>query len=219
MNAFMNTYELIVLVVLWIAYFILHSLLASLTIKEWVQKKWSKFTPFYRIAFNILSLVLLIIPMGYMYANRGAPLWQWPGSIYWLANGITVVALIGFIGSIRYYDMREFFGFKQITDNNTNIHDQETLKISPFHRYVRHPWYFFILIIIWCREMDSMYLTSAILLSVYIIVGSKLEEKKLLKYHGEVYRIYSKKVPGIIPRPWRYLSKAQAVRLLNDKHQ
>ena len=60
--------------------------------------------------------------------------------------------------------------------------------------------------------MDYLYLTSAITLSLYFFVGSKLEENKLLIYHGDVYRRYCEKVPGIVPRPWRYLTKKQALQ-------
>lgn len=211
----METYKILFLVALWTFYFVLHSLLASLTVKQWIQMKSPGFAPFYRMLFNILSLLLLLIPVAYMYANRGALLWQWPDAVKWLANSISLVAIVAFIWTLRYYDMKEFLGFKQISEPNTNIHDQETFKLSPFHRYVRHPWYSLILIIMWCREMDTMLLTSAILLSGYLFIGSKLEEKKLTKYHGEVYRIYCKKVPGIIPSPRRYLTKAQANELLS----
>jgi len=40
------------------------------------------------------------------------------------------------------------------------------------------------------------------------------EEKKLIAYHGEIYEHYRRKVPGLIPTPWRYLSKSQAKALL-----
>ncbi len=44
----------------------------------------------------------------------------------------------------------------------------------------------------------------------YMLVGSKLEERKLIVEYGETYARYCKKVPGLIPRPWRYLNKEEA---------
>ena len=58
-----------------------------------------------------------------------------------------------------------------------------------------------------------MYFTTAIMLTLYFFLGARSEERKLLAYHGDLYRQYCEKVPGIIPRPWRYLSKEQATRL------
>ena len=61
--------------------------------------------------------------------------------------------------------------------------------------------------------MDYMVFTTAIMLSIYFFLGARLEETKLLAYHGDLYRQYCKKVPGIIPRPWRYLTKSEALQL------
>jgi protein-S-isoprenylcysteine O-methyltransferase Ste14 len=169
--------------------------------------------PYYRIAYNVVAMLLLIFPVGFMITQQSDPIWQWQGFAKWLANGLAITAIIAFFWTLRFYDMREFAGIKQSREQARDIHDQETFKISPFHRYVRHPWYSLALVIIWSRDMDAMVLTSAITLTLYFFLGARLEENKLLTYHGDIYRRYCKKVPGIIPRPWRYLTKAQALQL------
>jgi protein-S-isoprenylcysteine O-methyltransferase Ste14 len=201
---------------LWSAYFAIHSLLASVTVKRWVQHQWPRIMPYYRIGFNSLVALLLILPVGYMISRHGPLLWQWQGYAKWFANTLAVVAAIAFIWTLRFYDMQEFTGVKQTREKNVDIHDQETFKISPLHRYVRHPWYFLGLIILWSRDMDYLYLTTAIMVTLYLFIGAKLEENKLIAYHGPIYRQYSEKVPGIIPRPWRYLTKAQAAHLQSN---
>jgi protein-S-isoprenylcysteine O-methyltransferase Ste14 len=201
------------LVLLWSGYFAIHSLLASLTVKQWLQGRLPRAMPYYRIVYNVAATLLLIFPVGFMLAQHGDPIWQWQGAAKWLANGIAIAAIIIFLWTMRFYDMREFTGIKQSREHVRDIHDQETFKISPLHRYVRHPWYSLALIVIWSRDMDYMYLTTGIMLSLYFFLGARLEEAKLLAYHGDRYRQYCKKVPGIIPRPWRYLTKAQALQL------
>jgi protein-S-isoprenylcysteine O-methyltransferase Ste14 len=42
-------------------------------------------------------------------------------------------------------------------------------------------------------------LVSKLVLSVYIIIGTLLEEQKLIREIGEPYRAYRKKVPMLIP--------------------
>ncbi|MCU7958537.1 MAG: hypothetical protein KZQ58_00765 [gamma proteobacterium symbiont of Bathyaustriella thionipta] len=96
------------------------------------------------------------------------------------------------------------------------MEDQETFKLSPLHHFVRHPWYFFALVMIWTRDMNSLMLVSAILLSLYFIFGSRLEERKLIQYHGKVYREYMNHVPGVFPLPWKILSHAQAQKLMHS---
>jgi hypothetical protein len=43
-----------------------------------------------------------------------------------------------------------------------------------------------------------------------------LEEKKLLIYHGDIYRRYMARVPGLIPLPWKFLTAEEAEALLKQ---
>ena len=49
-------------------------------------------------------------------------------------------------------------------------------------------------------------LVSAVLLTLYFVVGSHLEEKKLAAFHGDIYRRYMQRVPGLIPQGVRRIS-------------
>ena len=62
--------------------------------------------------------------------------------------------------------------------------------------------------------MNAALLTSAIMITLYLIIGSCLEERKLVACYGEAYRDYQRHVPALIPRPWRYLNRAQVDRIL-----
>jgi len=84
-----------------------------------------------------------------------------------------------------------------------NSRRKEKLSISPMHRYVRHPWYLFALIIIWSRDQSSIQLISSVIVTLYFFIGARLEEKKLLREYGRSYELYMQYVPGIIPRPWK----------------
>jgi protein-S-isoprenylcysteine O-methyltransferase Ste14 len=81
---------------------------------------------------------------------------------------------------------------------------------------VRHPWYFFGLVLIWTRDMSVTMLLSSTLITLYFVVGSWLEEKKLLVYHGDIYRRYMARVPGLIPLPWKFLTAEEAEALLKQ---
>jgi protein-S-isoprenylcysteine O-methyltransferase Ste14 len=81
------------------------------------------------------------------------------------------------------------------------------------HRYVRHPWYALGLVVVWTRSMDAAMLVTALAITVYLVIGSRLEERKLLVYHGEAYRRYMERVPGLIPLPWRRLKSGEAERI------
>lgn len=194
----------------WIGYFVLHSALASLAVKRRVAAAWPELMPYYRLGFNILATFLLLPVLWLTYRDPGPMLWRWQGIGAWLANGLALAAIAGFWLSLKSYDMREFLGFRQIKLHVRRAEDQERFRLSRFHRFVRHPWYFFGLVVIWTRDMSAATLLSSAMITVYFIVGSRLEEKKLLVYHGDAYRRYMARVPGLIPLPWKSLSAEEA---------
>lgn len=200
----------------FLAYFVLHSLIASIMMKQWVKKHWPKVMPFYRLAFNILAVILSVPLLMVMYLFPGEPLWQWQGIGFYLTSAIAMLAVIGFFYSLKYYDTAEFLGTRQLKEHNASVYDQENFHISPMHRYVRHPWYFIALVLIWTRDVSTVQLLVYLLVTAYFIIGSRMEERKLIAYHGDVYRKYQKKVAGVVPLPWKILSAEQAEALLKE---
>lgn len=208
-------FELILLALSWLVYFVIHSVLASISCKGWVAAKWPSAMPAYRLSFNILAIVLLAVPLWLTFTWHGPWFWQWRGVGLWLSLGLTVLSLVGFLWSLKYYDGSEFLGTRQLSARISSVDDQEQFHLSPLHRWVRHPWYFFALLLIWTRDMNAAMLISAVMMTLYFVIGSRLEENKLLRYHGERYRRYRDLVPGLIPLPWKYLRKNQMQDLLS----
>ncbi|MDT8384113.1 MAG: hypothetical protein RRB22_06830 [Gammaproteobacteria bacterium] len=206
----------------FLAYFVLHSLLASLWLKRQVHRRWPQFTPAYRLGFNVVSIILLIPLLWMMQQNPGPLVWQWPGLWGWGMKLLTVAAILGFIGSLRSYDTQVFLGLTQWrnrhrpgTDDEGSIgNDPEQLHISTLHRFVRHPWYFFLLVIMWTQDLHATQLFTYGLFTLYLVIGSRLEERKLVTHYGAAYQQYRTQVPGLFPLPWRWLGKAEAQRLM-----
>jgi len=198
------------LVIAWLAYFVIHSLMASLWVKTRVAARWPKFMPWYRLFFNTMATVLLVIPLYLTWAIGGEAVFAWRGVWWWIGNGLAIAALAGFLYSLGHYDGSEFLGLRQLRDGEKRVEDQERFRVSPLHRHVRHPWYFLGLVLIWTRDMTAAMLVSAVMMTLYFVIGSRLEERKLLEYYGEAYREYRRRVPGLLPLPWRRLSRRQA---------
>ena len=204
---------LILLAATWTAYFLIHSALASLTVKQAVERRHPNWMPAYRLCFNAVALILIIPPLWLTYHIDAPWLWQWRGLEAWFTNTLTALAIVGFLWSMRYYESGEFIGTRQWREREIRIEDQEHLRISPLHRYVRHPWYFFALVLMWTRDMNAPLLLTISFATLYFIFGSRLEERKLLQYYGDAYATYRRRVPGLIPLPWRYLSADEAQQL------
>jgi methanethiol S-methyltransferase len=70
------------------------------------------------------------------------------------------------------------------------------------YRWVRHPLYFGVLLLIWSNpDVTADRLLFNILWSAWICVGARLEEADLVRDFGDAYEAYRRKVPILIP--WR----------------
>ncbi len=211
------TLHLSILALLWAAYGALHSLFASLAVKRWALARWPGLGPEYRLLYNGVAIILLLPIVWLTLIWRGPLLWEWHGVWAWLANLLAVAASVGIYWTLRYYDVQTFLGLRQWRQGSDTPGEQEQFHISPAHRYVRHPWYFLSLVIIWTRDMDPAFLVSSIMITLYFWLGSRLEENKLLACHGAVYARYRERAPALFPLPWRYLSRAEAETLLSTR--
>ena len=197
----------------WIGYFALHSLLAASGFKLWVGRHWPRFMPGYRLIFNAIATLALIPVLWLVYATESAWLWQWRGAWAWLGNGVALAAILCLLVSGRSYDMGEFLGLRQLSAHGND--QPENFTLSSLHRFVRHPWYCIGLVLIWTRDMNGPLLVSALMITAYFVVGSRLEEGKLVAIYGETYRRYMAKVPGLIPLPWKHLTVSEAAALMH----
>lgn len=205
------------LVLAWAAYFGVHSLLASRRLKAAVARRWPARTRAYRLVYNGLAVALLVPLVALVLALDGPWVLTWAGPWWWLAQGAAVAALGGFMASLRGYDLDHFLGLRQwrgsaaITDGG--VEPWEPLRLAGFHRYVRHPWYFFGLVVLWTRDLHLAGFLSALAITAYLVVGSRLEERKLVAAYGEAYTAYRRRVPGLVPLPGRRLTPGEADEL------
>jgi len=67
-----------------------------------------------------------------------------------------------------------------------------------------HPWYLGVIIFVWIdyREMYVSTLIVNIILTVYLVTGTVLEERKLILKFGDNYRVYKNRVSMLFPAKW-----------------
>lgn len=206
--------HLTILACTWIAYAVIHSVLASNRFRTSIEQRFPRLVDVYRLLYNIVAVILLLPPLWLLYSYTGRPLWKWSDTTSLLVNAAAVLAIAGFVFSLRAYDSREFLGLSRYKQE-TGPTAKSCMSLCWEHRFVRHPWYFYGLVIIWSREMNAAWLVTAITLTLYLLTGSWLEEKKLIATYGQQYRAYQRQVPGLVPRPWRFLNREEARQILN----
>jgi protein-S-isoprenylcysteine O-methyltransferase Ste14 len=108
-----------------------------------------------------------------------------------------------FLGG-RHYDIHQVMGIKQISEGTADlaITDTGELDTSGVLGITRHPWYLATMLLIWARQLDVSAIIVNVILTTYLVVGTYLEERKLLREFGETYRNYQKKVSMLLPYKW-----------------
>ena len=171
-----------------ILYYVIHSVLTTEYIKNKLDFRW------YRFIYNIIAIVTLI-PVVIILIKTSKEANEIPS--YIRIFGIIFLLLGLWVQKVSFdsFSKRVFWGLEIAKDEDL------PLVIEGLYSTVRHPLYFGALLIIWGLVLISptkYFFVFAIVSTIYIWVGSRLEENKLIVYHPE-YKEYRTKVPGIIP--------------------
>jgi protein-S-isoprenylcysteine O-methyltransferase Ste14 len=97
------------------------------------------------------------------------------------------------------YDFLSFFGIRQILNFGKKNNSSKVIEKNGLLGIIRHPMYFALIIYLWCQIFSVVDLMVNALLTIYIIIGTFLEEKKLILEFGDSYIKYQQEVPMLIP--------------------
>lgn len=194
------------LILLWTTWCFLHSLLISRSIEGRIKEYTGRKYGYYRLGYNIFSIISLIPVIYFQFQLDEKVIYAWPWPWNLLKYGMYMIAFLLFYGGFRVYDLQYMLGIKQIQKircreekNNMEFTTKGILG------YVRHPWYSGAILLVWAfGDITDVSLISKVVLTVYIIIGTLLEEKKLIAEIGQPYIIYRKRVPMLIPWKKRF---------------
>jgi protein-S-isoprenylcysteine O-methyltransferase Ste14 len=98
--------------------------------------------------------------------------------------------------------MGVFLGLTQLDEGSrSTLARDDTFRQDGIHRWIRHPWYAAVFLVLWSGAMTAADLVLATGLSVYTVIGTRLEERRMLASLGEPYARYVREVPAYVP--WR----------------
>lgn len=187
---------------LWTGYCVLHSFLISTRFTKFVIRLLKKYYAFYRLFYVILSIILLIPLINYSSQLDSKIIitytLPWSAIRYLSMYGSLLLFFWAFFFN---YDSLSFFGIRQIMNlgKTGTTNPYTSIKKNGLLGVVRHPMYFTLMVFLWSTIFTLMDLIVNTLLTIYVIIGTRLEEKKLVLEFGEAYVKYQHEVPMLVP--------------------
>ena len=192
----------LLVVVLWASYCALHSFLISVGFTALMTRLLKNYYAFYRLFYVVISFILLVplIRFTGKFESQAIITYNAPLSVarYALMSGALVMFFWAFFLD---YDSLSFFGIRQILNfgkPKTTATPVE-LKRNGLLGMVRHPMYLALIVYLWCQTFRVVDLVINTLLTLYVLIGTWLEERKLVSEFGEAYLRYQRQVPMLIP--------------------
>ena len=187
----------------------LHSLAAAPRFKSLARRCLGEraYTGLYHLFYNLFALVTFL-PVLYLLATRvpAIPLWIISAPYHFLAHLVQLIGLAGPAVALWQTDIWDFAGLRQALHylGGGRRLPPPRLVTNGLYALVRHPLYFFSLLLIWFQPVMTLRtLIFNLLATAYFWAGSRIEERRLAAFFGDAYRNYQRQVPAFFPVRFR----------------
>ena len=191
----------LILVILWVLFYFLHSLLASLNIKRKIKGWMGRHYIWYRLLYSVFTTVFIFGILVYSSTYTPFDILVKTPTITYIGYMLASFGTIIIVRSFKSFSKKRFIGLEPHDD----MEQIEDFVASGLHAYIRHPIYSGTILIFLGFFFFDPTLSSVIhfaMLLLYLPFGVHYEEKKLIELYGEKYIQYKKMVPSIIPKKW-----------------
>lgn len=179
-------------------FFLQHSIMVRKGFKNWLRK----FMPdIYHGAFYGITSAMTLLLVLIFWQKSTVTIAQADGIMFWLLRTIFLLCMFGFFWGAKALGSFDALGVRPLMNYLGNRPEklQDIIAKGPY-RWSRHPLYFFLIIIFWaCPVLTLDRLMFNILWSIWIVIGTFLEDRDLHREFGSQYREYSSHVPMLIP--------------------
>lgn len=152
----------------------------------------------YSIASGLALIMVLVFwqPTEWALVSIGSP-------YRLLLRAFFVAAILSFVWGVRALGTFDGFGVRPVRAHlRGEVPRVVPLSIRGPYRWVRHPLYTVVLVLIWSNpDLTGDRLMFNITWTIWIVIGTILEERDLVEDFGEDYLRYREIVPMLIP--WR----------------
>ena len=190
----------LLLLILWVLYFFLHSLFVRPWMKAWFKQHLPWLMPHYRLFYSLGSVLGLVGILFYNAVISHERLLPPEEVLRYTGLMLATAGVLVMRQAFRVYSLPEFVGLKPVKDHTA---DTAGLQTHGILARVRHPIYLAILLLtlgFWLYIPTLANLITAVVIIIYLFVGIRLEERDLEQQFGEAYLEYKRKVPMIVPK-------------------
>ncbi len=155
-----------------------------------------------RLGYVIFHTITLLWLMLWIRNLPQHTLWSWPGLWAiprWLGLAL---ALWLFREGSRAFDNRTFLGISQLRAWRQGLPAPDPpFRQTRILKHIRHPWYAgTILFFLFCLPVTDVNAVWRGIFILYTLLGTELEERKLLRELGRDYQEYRQQVPRYFPK-------------------
>jgi protein-S-isoprenylcysteine O-methyltransferase Ste14 len=176
---------------------LLHSLMASPGCKKYMETLMGGGAKYYRLLYSSFALLSLAALVMWQFSISSFYLASFPILKYVIMLTLGVPGLVLMIICIRKYFF-QFSGVKVFFE----IKNEAKLETTGVYAIVRHPLYLGTLAVLWSIFFYFPLLSNLVAcvsITVYTLIGIRLEEQKLLKAFGGQYVAYRCRTPMLVP--------------------
>lgn len=177
-----------------------HVVMARPAFKDWFTRFIPR--PAERSTFVLAACAILIL-MFWLWRPLPEVVWQVQSDwLVLLLRGAFLLGMAIVLYSSFLIDHFDLFGLRQVVLHALGKpYTQKPFVVRSLYRHVRHPLMVGFLLAFWATPvMTEGHLLFALLTTGYILVGTRIEERDLVRQHGESYLAYRRTTPGLIPR-------------------
>lgn len=179
-------------------FFLQHSGMIRPSFRAWLS---SAIPAYYHSATYAMASGAVLLAVVLLWQPSHTILLEIQGPPRLLFRAVCLAAIAGFTWGVWALGAFDPFGRIAITTRlrGSQQHASRLALRGPY-LWIRHPLYFFMLILIWATpDVKADRLLFDVLWTSWIVLGTHLEERDLVAEFGESYRRYQGTVPMLLP--------------------
>jgi protein-S-isoprenylcysteine O-methyltransferase Ste14 len=171
--------------------------MAAVWFKGRVENAFGNYYKYYRLFYSCVAAVSLILLLIYQFSHESPILYKRSWLVLCISFPLLIAGLTIMIVCIRKY-------FLNLSGVDVLLKDKHepVLETGGLHRYVRHPLYSGTLLFIWALFLLlplTSNLIACMVITIYTLIGIRMEEQKLRKEFGDAYKLYASSIPMLVP--------------------